>query len=239
MVFSKQQPKQDATKVTRCYTESRVILEILHERGIADTDICRLTGIHRVTINNIRHGKQTGKTSLKHLQKLIQTQTLTENEKKRLDTIQAESKYYGMHVETLEGASNVVAKTSPIEDRSKPVGIFARIKKQIDENARKYDAEQRKIERAYEIVAREERKKNRKAALTEIRNNTPVEQSHAYVPATEYSIPDIVSTRNICAICKRVASSVTTIFYYEGQECIACQPCSIEHQTFLYKHRLP
>jgi DNA-binding Xre family transcriptional regulator len=47
---------------TYAYSNARAILEVLHARGVSDVALSKQTGIHRVTLNRIRNGRESGKT---------------------------------------------------------------------------------------------------------------------------------------------------------------------------------
>ena len=232
---------------------ARSILQVLHARGISDVALAKQTGIHRVSLNRIRNGKESGKTSLPILNQLIIEKSLTAKERAMLVS------FY--EVEKLDTSE----KREANEPEKKSGGFFKRLLngylEGVAENERRARYEEKRLENARKLVERADKKERAKQSLYEIQQHMqplPTRQvrkqddllddtfdrlsvsKRTSMQKTTTSLP---TNGYMCAVCK-VNIGIREphpLGYSKGKEYHICMNCANvpEYQQWLYEHRMP
>lgn len=233
---------------------ARSILQVLHARGISDVALAKQTGIHRVSLNRIRNGKESGKTSLPILNQLIIEKSLTPKERAMLAS--------SYDVETLD--------TSKRTDANEPEksGGFLKIKKLwngylegIAESERQARYEEKRLENARKLVERADKRERAKQSLYEIQQHVqplPTRQvrkqddllddtfdrlAASKRTSIQKTVTSLPTNGYVCAVCK-VSIGIREIHplgYSKGKEYHFCMNCANvpKYQQWLYEHRTP
>jgi DNA-binding Xre family transcriptional regulator len=227
------------------YSNARSILQVLHARGISDIALSKQTGIHRVTLNRIRNGKESGKTSLPVLNQLIIEKSLTPQERTIL--------YRSSGIETLEGTEKPEkgkskGKKAETKTEEQSGGFLSRLwsgyRENLEENIRRQRYEENRLENARKLVERADKKERARKTLQEIEQNTQVlpKQTHkkgVVVSDTLDRLASIEKQSPVCVVCKtKLGLQTHASGYQNGKEVHFCLTCANipKYQQWLSRH---